>query len=82
VTRSFLGKEEVMSNKRINSPCIKICSVDEQTGYCIGCLRTLEEIARWSQMDDRERQIVYHDINLRKRSVIFESIDNVIDTDS
>lgn len=34
------------------SPCVKICVIDETTGLCEGCCRTLDEIARWSVMDD------------------------------
>jgi predicted Fe-S protein YdhL (DUF1289 family) len=58
-----------VSKKRIDSPCIKVCSLDERTGYCLGCLRTIEEIASWSQMDNRERQIVNQNINARKISL-------------
>lgn len=38
----------------VPSPCIKVCKLnDEQT--CIGCGRTIDEIARWSRMTDREQ---------------------------
>jgi len=36
------------------TPCIGICRMDE-SGLCIGCRRTLDEIARWSTMSDAER---------------------------
>jgi predicted Fe-S protein YdhL (DUF1289 family) len=26
------------------SPCISVCKIDAATGYCYGCLRTLQEI--------------------------------------
>jgi predicted Fe-S protein YdhL (DUF1289 family) len=39
----------------IETPCIKICSLDPQSGLCIGCGRTLEEIARWGSMAPAER---------------------------
>jgi uncharacterized protein len=71
-----------VSKNRIDSPCIKVCSLDRHTGFCQGCFRTPDEIARWSQMDNRERQIVYHNINLRKSSVIFESSDSIVRKDS
>ncbi|HEX3036545.1 MAG TPA: DUF1289 domain-containing protein [Thermodesulfobacteriota bacterium] len=32
-------------SEKIISPCIGICSIDDNTGYCRGCLKTLEEIA-------------------------------------
>ncbi len=40
--------------RAILSPCIGICTMAAD-GLCEGCLRTSSEIARWSQMDDRER---------------------------
>ena len=36
------------------SPCIGVCSLDAQ-GSCVGCLRSLDEIARWMSMSDGER---------------------------
>ncbi len=36
------------------TPCTGVCCLDER-GQCDGCHRTGDEIARWSQMDDRER---------------------------
>jgi len=40
----------------VSTPCIKICTLDPQTGLCAGCGRTLEEIARWGGMTESERQ--------------------------
>lgn len=40
--------------RAVLSPCIGVCAVDD-TGLCEGCLRTLDEIARWSGMGDEER---------------------------
>lgn len=39
----------------ISSPCIKVCVMDPASGICVGCGRTLDEIARWSSMTDAER---------------------------
>ncbi len=36
----------------ISTPCIKVCAVSGQTGLCIGCGRTLAEIAAWGGMDE------------------------------
>lgn len=41
-------------SKPILSPCIGVCVLDAQ-GLCEGCLRTGDEIARWSLMGDAER---------------------------
>jgi predicted Fe-S protein YdhL (DUF1289 family) len=32
--------------------------MDPQRGLCLGCARTLDEIARWAQMSDAERDRV------------------------
>ncbi|MEF8768743.1 MAG: DUF1289 domain-containing protein [Candidatus Accumulibacter phosphatis] len=37
------------------SPCINVCRMDEQTGCCLGCFRTIEEIAVWSRASDDQR---------------------------
>jgi predicted Fe-S protein YdhL (DUF1289 family) len=42
----------------ISTPCIKVCAVSGQTGQCIGCGRTLQEIARWGAMDEADRQAI------------------------
>jgi predicted Fe-S protein YdhL (DUF1289 family) len=39
----------------IESPCTKVCVMDADDRYCLGCKRTLNEIARWSEMDETER---------------------------
>lgn len=39
----------------IASPCINLCQMDPASGLCRGCFRTLDEIARWTRIDDAER---------------------------
>ncbi|HEX5092162.1 MAG TPA: DUF1289 domain-containing protein [Burkholderiales bacterium] len=40
------------------SPCTKVCVMDADNRYCLGCRRTLDEIARWGGMTDAEREAV------------------------
>ena len=47
------------------SPCNRICRIDDATGLCIGCGRTLDEIARWTAMDDAARQRVWERLPAR-----------------
>ena len=42
----------------IESPCIKICTLDARSGLCLGCGRTIDEIAQWTTMSAEERQRV------------------------
>jgi predicted Fe-S protein YdhL (DUF1289 family) len=39
----------------IVTPCVKVCAVDGASGYCLGCRRTLPEIASWGRLSDQER---------------------------
>ena len=39
----------------IPSPCIKICTLDAHSGQCLGCGRTIGEIASWTSLSDAER---------------------------
>jgi uncharacterized protein len=40
----------------VASPCTKICVLDKATGWCTGCRRSADEIARWPAMTDAERR--------------------------
>ncbi len=40
----------------VASPCIDVCRMDGQ--LCIGCYRSLDEIARWSNADDDEKRLI------------------------
>jgi hypothetical protein len=44
-----------MSLPAIETPCIKICVVDPETGFCIGCGRTRDEIGNWLAISAAER---------------------------
>ena len=48
------------------SPCISICRMDDETGWCAGCLRTLDEIACWSLLDDSEKDGVCLELSRRR----------------
>lgn len=47
------------------SPCINICRMDERSGLCEGCLRTIDEIANWSTLDDAAKRAVWNAIDTR-----------------
>lgn len=40
---------------QLSSPCIRVCIVDGPTGLCLGCGRTLPEIASWGRMTEDQR---------------------------
>jgi predicted Fe-S protein YdhL (DUF1289 family) len=47
-----------MIQSTIETPCIKICVVDPETGFCIGCGRTRGEIGGWLGLSPDERRQV------------------------
>lgn len=47
------------------SPCIKVCAVDGESGLCLGCLRTLSEIAGWQRFTDAQRTALMAELPLR-----------------
>ncbi|GAA5193690.1 DUF1289 domain-containing protein [Ferrimonas gelatinilytica] len=49
------------------SPCVGWCQLDELK-RCLGCYRTLEEIASWSRLDASQRQAVWAKLAERRRT--------------
>ena len=45
--------------KHVPSPCQSVCVMHPGTGWCEGCLRTLDEIAAWSRMDNLDKLAVW-----------------------
>ena len=43
----------------VPSPCINICRMEAEGGLCEGCLRTLDEIAAWSQLPNAARRRIW-----------------------
>lgn len=61
----------VMDSHRpaIVSPCVKLCAVDGASGLCVGCLRTLSEIAAWSGLHPAERARIMAELPARRDRV-------------
>jgi predicted Fe-S protein YdhL (DUF1289 family) len=43
----------------VGSPCTGVCKMDAATGWCLGCARTIPEIAAWSKLDDAGKRAVW-----------------------
>ena len=55
------------ATEAVPSPCISVCRMNEQTGFCEGCLRSITEIARWANTDDADRRAILERIEQRKK---------------
>jgi predicted Fe-S protein YdhL (DUF1289 family) len=49
----------------VPSPCRNVCHMDAASGYCEGCLRTIEEIAGWSAMADDDKRSIWAELPQR-----------------
>jgi hypothetical protein len=58
----------------IETPCIKICTLDSQSGLCTGCGRLLDEIARWGSMSDAERTAIMSVLPDRMKAAKLEPV--------
>ena len=50
----------------MKTPCVKVCQMDPHRNLCLGCRRTLDEIARWGMMNDQERERILAELPRRE----------------
>ena len=55
----------------VASPCINLCRMHEATGWCEGCLRTLDEIVQWGSAGDDYKTAVWAEIRRREATLEF-----------
>ena len=53
----------------IATPCVKVCFVDGESGLCLGCFRTLAEIAGWSRLDEPVRRRLMEELPARRSRI-------------
>jgi predicted Fe-S protein YdhL (DUF1289 family) len=51
------------------SPCISVCRIEDATGYCTGCFRTIDEIAGWGMMSDDRKSAVWEELGRRRAAL-------------
>jgi len=58
-----------MTQHPVASPCINVCRIHAGTGWCEGCVRSLDEIAAWSRLDDEAKREVLARLPARRESL-------------
>jgi predicted Fe-S protein YdhL (DUF1289 family) len=53
----------------IASPCVNVCSIDARTGWCEGCLRTIDEIAAWGVLNNAQKREVWKLLPQRRHAI-------------
>jgi hypothetical protein len=59
-----------VADQAIPSPCVSVCRIDASTGWCEGCLRTIDEIAHWSRFDAGEKLAVWAALKRRRAAAL------------
>ena len=54
------------NEEEIPSPCNGKCETDERD-ICTGCYRSVEEIVKWTRVDDKTREMYWNKIELRRK---------------
>jgi predicted Fe-S protein YdhL (DUF1289 family) len=55
-----------MTTEHVPSPCINVCVIDAVSGYCRGCLRTLDEISFWAAMSSAQKRALLDELARRR----------------
>ncbi|HEV7157373.1 MAG TPA: DUF1289 domain-containing protein [Caulobacteraceae bacterium] len=50
----------------IASPCVRVCIVDGESGLCLGCFRSLKEVAGWASFTADEREALMAELPSRR----------------
>ena len=57
--------DDVWKRAEVDSPCIKLCTIHPTERICIGCHRTIEEIAAWGTMPPDLRRAIMAELPAR-----------------
>ena len=60
-----LGAQQASPTTAVPSPCISVCHMSADTGWCEGCWRSLDEIGGWGQTSNESKRLVWSRIAQR-----------------
>ncbi|HEY1929386.1 MAG TPA: DUF1289 domain-containing protein [Caulobacteraceae bacterium] len=66
--------ETMPAPRAIATPCIQVCVVDGESGLCLGCHRTLAEVAGWARFTDDERADLMAELPGRRSRIAPEKL--------
>lgn len=50
----------------VETPCVQICVIDDVDGLCVGCARSLTEIAEWGNYSSAQRRTLMAQLPRRR----------------
>jgi predicted Fe-S protein YdhL (DUF1289 family) len=60
-----LAQQAACTPTNVPSPCVSVCRMNADTGWCEGCLRDIGEIANWAACDDAAKRHIWSRIAQR-----------------
>ena len=60
-----MGQKVIEYVPIVESPCVDICVMDDESGWCLGCGRTIDEIACWGETTPERRAAVMDELPAR-----------------
>ena len=60
-----MSTTDVKVTGRVESPCIRICTLDDDD-VCLGCYRDITEICGWASASDNERLTIVEAAEARR----------------
>lgn len=64
--RRFKGWRMTAPPPPIRTPCVQVCAIDGESGLCLGCFRTLKEVATWAKIPEAEREALMAELPSRR----------------
>ncbi|MBC6443517.1 MAG: DUF1289 domain-containing protein [Rhodobacteraceae bacterium] len=61
--------DDVWKRAEPDSPCVKLCVIHPKARICMGCFRSLEEIASWGSLDTDARRSLMAELPARASQV-------------
>lgn len=61
-----MGKARDGLRMSIASPCVNVCRMNADNTLCVGCHRTLDEIAQWSRASDDAKAAILAAVEKRR----------------
>ncbi len=57
--------DRIWKRAEIESPCVKTCVIHPEARICVGCHRSIDEIATWSALTPEDRRTIMADLPSR-----------------
>ena len=61
-------KSDAIPSAHILSPCVSICVLDGESGFCMGCLRSRDEIQTWPRLSAEQKRDLLTRLEQRRES--------------